>query len=166
MSHLLKEVQMKALGCLMNLREKHTQNQFKQSFVQLATQLDLDDVGYLYDPNKSNEFFTIPGQLLGEVCNANIPSYHFGVGFSTAIASLSCLDDDYKKTLISVTDSIKNTDVYYIEETLKFNHDVHVFLFVLDKGYFLLENLRFDLLTKKELKSISEVDEFLSKIIL
>lgn len=164
MSHLLEEVKMKALGCLINLRDKYAQNHFKQLFANLASQLELDDVGYLYNPNKPNEYYTTPGQLLGEVCNINLPSFNFGVGFNTTMAALNCLDDDYKKTLIAITDNIKNTDVYYIKETLKFNKNIDVSLFVLGKKYLLLENFQFESITKICLESIHDIN--LSEIIL
>ena len=161
MSHLLDQVQMHALGCLMYLKEKHTQNHFKQAFTHLAAQLDLDDVGYLYNPDKlEQEFYTIPGQLLGEVCNANFKPFNLGLGFNMSFNALNCLDEDYKKILVVITDNIKNNDLYYIKEALKTNKDINLYLFTFNQHI----DIKNDLLKQECLTDISEIYNFLTKI--
>jgi hypothetical protein len=118
MSHLLKEVQMKALGCVMHLKDKTSQMHFREAFIPLTLQLDLDDVGYLYHPVQEN-IYTVPGQLLGAMNNGWMPAFAFGIGVRSAVSALNMLDDDYDKLLVVATDSAKESDMYYYEKALE-----------------------------------------------
>ena len=119
MSHLLHEIQMKAVGCVMHLRENKSQMLFSQAFTSIATQLDLDDVGYFYNPNNSDLLLTTPGQMVGIMNNNRLPTYQFGVAVSKAVFVIKTIDEDYDKLLVIATDYAKETDMYYFKKAIE-----------------------------------------------
>lgn len=119
MSHLLPEVQMKALGCVMHLRDTTSQMRFRQAFIAVASQLDLDDVGYFYDPKQPDRLCTVPGQMIGAMNNTWLPSFQFGTGVRAAVSALNSIDDDFSKLLVIATDYAKESDMYYFDKALE-----------------------------------------------
>jgi hypothetical protein len=119
MSHLLDEVQMKALGCVMHLRDQPSQLLFRQAFVPLAAQLELDDVGYFYCPSHPELLYTVPGQMVGQMNNRWLPTFQFGIGVRAAVSALNSVDEDYKKLLVIATDYAKESDLYYFEKAVE-----------------------------------------------
>jgi hypothetical protein len=136
MSHLLDEVQMKALGCVMHLRSQDSQMRFRQAFVSLASQLELDDVGYFYHPDKSEFLCTVPGQMIGCMNNCWLPAFHFGTGVRSAVSALNSVDEDYKKLLVVATDYCKLSDMGYFENALEEAHpEMTILLYAFGKKW-------------------------------
>lgn len=139
MSHLLGEVQMKALGCVMHLKDKASQMQFRQAFVSLAAQLELDDVGYFYTPSQPNLLCTVPGQMVGQMNNTWLPTFQLGIGVRAAVFALNSVDEDYKKLLVVATDYASEDDLYYFEKAVEeADKDMTILLYTFGKKWNLL----------------------------
>lgn len=135
MSHLLDDVQMKALGCVMHLRDKSSQMLFRQAFVPLAAKLELDDIGYFYNPNQPDSLCTVPGQMIGAMNNTWLPTFPFGVGVLSAVSILNSVDEEYKKLLIIATDYSKDSDMYNFEKALEESNQIKIILYTFGKKW-------------------------------
>lgn len=136
MSHLLDEVRMKALGCVMHLRDKSSQMAFRQAFVPLAAQLELDDVGYFYNPAQPDLLCTVPGQMVGAMNNTWLPVFAFGTGVLSAVSALNSVDEDYTKLLVVATDYSKDSDMYNFEKALEeADQDMTILLYTFGKKW-------------------------------
>jgi hypothetical protein len=126
MSHLLNKVQMKAFGCILHLRSKEAQVRFHSVLTPLASQLELDDVGYFYDPNHEDRVLTVPGQFVGVLNNTTLPSFQLGLATVKAVDVLNSIDEDYDKLLIVITDYAKVTDWYYFNQAVSKKNNIKV----------------------------------------
>lgn len=126
-------VQMRALACIIHIREIHTQLQVANSLSHITEDLDLDDVGYFYDPAKPSHIHTVPGQLLAAMNNTKLPSYSFGIASRDTISTLKNIEDDYNKLIIAVTDYAKESDLYYIQEGLAIADDISILIYAIGK---------------------------------
>lgn len=91
------------------------------AMIEVASTLETDDVGYVYDPaEKEPEVCIIAGQMVGKVAKLNLP---YGMSLSkavdTAIDVMLSLDDDYNKLLHVITDSYKQEDGLYLNHSFR-----------------------------------------------
>lgn len=124
---------MRALACIIHTRELHTQFQVANSLSPVTEELDLDDVGYLYDPNRPSHIHTVPGQLLAAMNNTKLPLFSFGIAIRDTISALKNIEDDYNKLIIAVTDYAKESDLYYIQEGLSVADDISILIYAIGK---------------------------------
>ena len=102
----------------------------KETLASFVSNLEEDDVGFLYEPEKQPEICIHPGQLVGKILNSRFP-YHFqfSKGVEVFASLLNSLDDDYKKMGLIVTDCFDKSDADAVGGMLSGIKDASVYVF-------------------------------------
>jgi hypothetical protein len=122
----LLDIKLEAIGCVMHLRSREAQMRFRQEFTPIAEKLDMDDVGYFYDPECPDRYLTVPGQMVGAMNNGWLGEYQFGMAMGKAVKCLNKLDDDYSKKIYAITDYASQKDAYYFGKALSERKDIEI----------------------------------------
>jgi hypothetical protein len=166
MSHLLKEVEMKALACVIRVGSERLEHQIKEALTPLTSRLDLDDVGYFYHPADEGLICTVPGQLHGVMSNQPHQYVQLGRAVEQAVAVLNGLDEDYRKVLVVVSDRAEYRDRYPLEQALAAAENVQVVFFSLNARVWLTEVFQKKNATCHLLTDVSAVEPLVKEITL